>query len=86
MVILKAARAHAALQGRLRISQEDILLALELAIPHRLKRGPFADAQMSMAEVEKQMEQITSEWGEGDEADEQSNEAQEQPVKKKVHP
>lgn len=85
MVILKAARAHAAFQGRLRITQEDILLALELAIPHRLKRGPFTDAQMSMADVEKQMDQITSEWGEGDEADEQSDEAQEQPVKKKVH-
>ncbi len=86
MVILKTARAHAALQGRKRITQEDILLALELAIPHRLKRGPFSDGQMSMAEVEKQMEQITSEWGEGDEADEQSSDIQEQPVKKKVHP
>jgi Mg-chelatase subunit ChlI len=84
MVILKAARAHAAFDGRHRITHQDILLALELAIPHRLKRGPFSDGQMSMMEVEKQMDQIVSEWGEGDEADEHSDEAQEQPVKKKV--
>ena len=86
MVILKAARAHAAFDGRTRITQQDILMALELAIPHRLKRGPFADAQMSMAEIEKQMDQISSEWGEGDEADETSDETQEQAVKKKVLP
>jgi Mg-chelatase subunit ChlI len=86
IVILKAARAHAAFDGRTRITQQDILLALELAIPHRLKRGPFTDAQMSMTEIEKQMDQISSEWGEGDEADEQSDEAQEQAVKKKVLP
>ncbi|MFQ3566384.1 MAG: ATP-binding protein [Aggregatilineales bacterium] len=84
MVILKAARARAAFDRRRSITHEDILLALELAIPHRLKRGPFADAQMSVAEIEKQMDQILSEWGEGDEATEDSNEATEQPVKKKV--
>ncbi|HLU09167.1 MAG TPA: ATP-binding protein [Oceanobacillus sp.] len=84
MVILKTARAHCALEARRRITQQDILLALELAIPHRLKRGPFTDGQMSMVEVERQMEQIVSEWGEGDEADEHSDQAQEQAVKKKA--
>src|SRR5689334_8807348 len=49
LVILKAARAHAAFGGRTYIEPSDILLAAELAIPHRLKRGPFADAQMSMS-------------------------------------
>jgi Mg-chelatase subunit ChlI len=40
LVILKAARAHAAFEGRKHINRNDILLAIELAIPHRLKRGP----------------------------------------------
>ncbi len=84
LVILKAARAHAAFEGRDSINQGDILLALELAVPHRLKRGPFADAQMSMAELERQMDQIESEWGEGDEADERADEGQQEAVKKKV--
>ena len=84
MVILKGARANAAFEGRRAISQSDILLALELAIPHRLKRGPFTDGQMSMVEMERQMDQIESEWGEGDEADQRAEEGEQQAVKKKV--
>jgi len=84
LVILKTARAHAAYQGRTAIAPEDIRLAFELAIPHRLKRGPFADAQMSMAEVDKQMQQVQSEWGEGDEADQRASEGEQDAVKKKV--
>ncbi|MFN8376754.1 MAG: ATP-binding protein [Anaerolineae bacterium] len=67
LVILKAARAHAAYEGRKHITQSDILLATELAIPHRLKRGPFTDAQVNMATLQTQLEQIESEYGEGDE-------------------
>lgn len=84
LVILKTSRANAAFEGRRSINHSDILLALELAIPHRLKRGPFTDAQMSMAEVERQMDQIESEWGEGDEADQQAEDGQQEAVKKKV--
>ena len=85
LVILKAARAQAAFDGRTKINHNDILLAAELAIPHRLKRGPFADAQMSMAALEQQLEQANSEFGEGDDADEMSAEGEQQDaVKKKV--
>lgn len=86
MVILKTARAYAAYNLRDEVNQHDILLALELAIPHRLKRGPFSDAQMNMAELEKKMDQIESEWGEGDEAQETTEEGAEQTVKKKANP
>jgi len=41
MVILKAARAQAAFQGRFSINEKDIYLAAELTLPHRLKRNPF---------------------------------------------
>jgi Mg-chelatase subunit ChlI len=84
LVILKTARAQAAFDGRDRINQHDILLAAELALPHRLKRGPFADAQMSMAALEDQLEQVMSEWGEGEEAGEPGPEGDESPVKKKA--
>lgn len=87
MVILKTARANAAFNGRDEVSNDDIRLALELAIPHRLKRGPFTDASMSMTEVDRQMEQIESEWGEGDEADSRAEEGeQEHAVKKNPLP
>ena len=69
LVILKTARAHAAFEGRLQINERDILLATELAIPHRLKRGPFQDIRMSMSELEERVEQISTDWkGEESEA------------------
>jgi magnesium chelatase subunit D len=45
LVVLKAARAHAAFEGRARVSDRDILLAAELALPHRLKRHPLQEAR-----------------------------------------
>ena len=80
-----AARAQAAFEGRTQINQRDILLAAELAIPHRLKRGPFADAQMSVTALEDQLEQVMSEWGEGDEVSEMSEDGEQSAVKKKVN-
>ncbi len=68
LVILKTARAHAAFEGRTFVTNGDILLAAELALPHRLKRGPFADAQMNMAALEQNMAQIEAEWEENAEA------------------
>ncbi len=56
LVILKAARAHAALQGRDQIQEEDILLAAELALPHRLKRKPFQEVEVRFEQLEKQLE------------------------------
>ncbi|MDX1995143.1 MAG: ATP-binding protein [bacterium] len=67
LVILKAARAHAAYEGRRQVSRNDILLAVELAIPHRLKRGPFADAQINMASLQGEMDQLQAELAEGEE-------------------
>lgn len=64
LVILKAARAHAAYEGRRRINRTDILLAIELAIPHRLKRGPFADAQVNMEALATEMERMEAEMQE----------------------
>ncbi|MCL4251216.1 MAG: ATP-binding protein [Anaerolineae bacterium] len=83
LVILKAARAHAAFEGRTAISHADILLAAELAIPHRLKRGPMADAQVNMQALEDQISQASSEWGEGSEV-EMDDQGAEDAVKKKV--
>ena len=57
LVILKSARAHAALEGRTSITERDILLAAELALPHRFKRTPFQETQMTFGELEKRVEQ-----------------------------
>lgn len=67
LVILKTARAHAAYEGRTLINRNDILLAIELAIPHRLRRGPFADAQIDMNAMADSLEQMEGELSEDDE-------------------
>ncbi len=51
MVILKTARAHAAWEGRTYLDDRDIILAAELALPHRLKRKPFDKMQYSLDEL-----------------------------------
>jgi len=72
LVILKTARAHAAFEGRGTISKRDISLAAELAYPHRLKRGPFQQSEISAAELQERIDQLRgasaeSGDGEGDE-------------------
>lgn len=58
LVILKAARAQAAFEGRLAINQRDIALAAELALPHRLRKGPFQQAEIGMEELQDRIEQL----------------------------
>jgi Mg-chelatase subunit ChlI len=57
-VILRAARAHAALMGRTEMTEQDILLAAELALPHRLKRHPFQDTEQAMQVLSEKLQQI----------------------------
>jgi Mg-chelatase subunit ChlI len=58
LVILKTARSHAAFEGRTEISERDIALAAELALPHRIKRGPFHQAEMTMEDLQERIEQL----------------------------
>jgi Mg-chelatase subunit ChlI len=51
LVILKAARAQAAFDGRKKINDLDIALAAELALPHRIKRGPFNQAEVTVEQI-----------------------------------
>ena len=64
LVILKAARAHAAWQGRQCLTQADIALAAELALPHRLRRAPLQQTEISLTHLQEHIEQIQSEWNE----------------------
>lgn len=83
LVILKAARANAAFEGRQRINDHDIMIAAELTLPHRLKRGPFHDAQGSLTNLEERMDQLATEY-ENSSASESEPSAEESDAKKKV--
>jgi Mg-chelatase subunit ChlI len=56
IVILKTALAHAAFEGRQAISERDILLAAELALPHRLKKKPFQETAAQLEQLEQRLE------------------------------
>jgi Mg-chelatase subunit ChlI len=58
LVILKAARAQAAYEGRTKINDHDIALAAELALPHRIKRTPFQQAEITSDQLQERIEQL----------------------------
>ncbi len=57
IVILKTARAQAALDGRFEINDRDILLAAELALPHRMKKQPFQESALNPDQLQTNMRQ-----------------------------
>lgn len=58
LVVLKTARANAAFEGRNAITGRDIAMAAELAYPHRIKRGPFYQTEITMEELQERIEQL----------------------------
>ncbi len=74
IVILKTALAHAAFNQRQRITQEDILTAAELALPHRLKRQPFQDTTVQFQELSDRLEKVREESA--DQVEQQMNSEQ----------
>jgi Mg-chelatase subunit ChlI len=62
----KTARASA-FELRKLITDRDIALAAELALPHRIKRGPFHQAEMTMEDLQERIEQLQGAMSDQDE-------------------
>ncbi len=62
LVILRGAQAHAAFLGRNHINDEDIVLAGELALPHRIKGRAFQDTNVLATDLAKTLSQVSSNW------------------------
>jgi magnesium chelatase subunit D len=56
LTILETARTHAAWSGRLTLSAEDIRLAAELSLPHRMRRQPFAEIKVDEQRIAQILE------------------------------
>ena len=84
IAILKTARAHAAYEGRLHLSERDILLAAELALPHRMKKAPFQDIALEPRQLEERLRQIRAEMGPPEESSGAENQTPPASVKKKM--
>lgn len=61
IVILRTARAQAAYDGRAQINDRDILLAAELALPHRMKKQPFQESALNPDQLQNNMRQARAE-------------------------
>jgi len=83
LVILKAARAHAAYEGRSAITDRDIALAAELALPHRIKHGPFHQTEISPEQLQERIEQLQGSSTEGEPSEPAEKEPDAESVKKK---
>ena len=83
LVILKAARAQAAFEGRTTITPRDIALASELALPHRLKHTPFQQASTSMEELAERIDQLQGRSAQGEPQDNPANTQERDSQKKK---
>jgi Mg-chelatase subunit ChlI len=84
LVILKTARAHAAFEGRMQITAEDIAIAAELALPHRIKRGPFNNTEISATELAERINNLQGQHeAEGEPQERPGDEGEESVEKKK---
>jgi len=84
LVILKAARAQAAFEGRTKINDHDIALAGELALPHRIKRTPFQQAEMTTEQLQERIEQLAGQSMPAEAEEEKSESQQGKPEEKKT--
>ncbi len=84
LVILKAARAQAAFEGRTKINDHDIALAAELALPHRIKRTPFQQAEMTTEQLQERIEQLAGQSMPSEAEEEKSESQQGKPEEKKT--
>ena len=83
LVILKAARAQAAYEGRTQITDHDIALAAELALPHRIKRTPFQQAEITSDQLQERIEQLAGQ-SVPSETEERADQEKAQPQEKKT--
>ncbi|MEX3655773.1 magnesium chelatase subunit D family protein [Mycolicibacterium fortuitum] len=57
LVVARTAVAHAAWRGATTVTEEDIRVAAELALPHRRRRDPFDDPGLDPERLEEAMQQ-----------------------------
>jgi len=62
IAMMKTARANAALDGRNKVTAEDLQMAARLVLPHRMKKSPLRKAELS----QEKLKEIVDQHGSGD--------------------
>ena len=74
LVVLKTARAHAAFETRTHISDRDIILAAELALPHRLRRLPLETDSETLGNLSERLAEARAQATNGAESSAEGDE------------
>ncbi|MEV6656078.1 magnesium chelatase subunit D family protein [Nocardia fluminea] len=61
LVVARTATAHAAWRGRDRVTEDDVRIAAELALPHRRRRDPFDEPGISEQQLDEAMDAAAAE-------------------------
>ncbi|MEU8900179.1 VWA domain-containing protein [Nocardia sp. NPDC048505] len=61
LVVARTATAHAAWRGADRVSEQDVRVAAELALPHRRRRDPFDEPGISEEQLDEAMREAGAE-------------------------
>ncbi|MGS2805513.1 magnesium chelatase subunit D family protein [Nocardia sp. MW-W600-9] len=61
LVVARTATAHAAWRGRDRVTEDDVRIAAELALPHRRRRDPFDEPGISEEQLDEAMRSAADE-------------------------
>ncbi|WP_280306983.1 VWA domain-containing protein [Nocardia neocaledoniensis] len=69
LVVARTAAAHAAWRGADRVSEDDVRVAAELALPHRRRRDPFDEPGISEEQLDDAMRQAADEVEKAAESD-----------------
>ena len=63
IIMERTARAHAALHGRTAVSVDDVVIAAELALPHRMRKKPFEEMEFSEFALRKLVDNFLKKRG-----------------------
>ena len=53
IIMERTAQTNAAFEGRTEVSKEDVILAADMALPHRMRRQPFEEEEFSHESLRK---------------------------------
>lgn len=76
IVILRGAQANAALHERDRITDEDIIVAAELALPHRARGHAFQETSVAAQDLESALNQVPDDFSDDPDADAMEQDAE----------
>ncbi|NIA09196.1 MAG: VWA domain-containing protein, partial [Nitrospiraceae bacterium] len=86
IVITRTAKTIAAFDDRREVTLDDIKEAMELALPHRMRRKPFEPPELDTEKLDEMMDEKERERNEQEQQEQEKEEEDEEPHEKRERP